>query len=452
MEKELYEKPSIVRHIPGMMNEFGRPSGHNRCPEIDGVPIEHLVKEYGSPLIVFSESTIRKKHHELQRAFTLRYPKTQIAWSYKTNYLKAICAIMHQEGSWAEVVSEYEYEIAKQVGISGDKIIVNGPYKPDAFLFTAVKDKAIINIDSLDEVYSLEKIASALGEQVEVGIRINMDTGMYPAWDRFGLNLETGQAYEAAKRIVSAGKLRIVGLHSHIGTFILEPKFYQQEAISLCAFSSRLKSDFGINIKYLNIGGGFASRNSLKLTYLPTSYMAPSFDSYAEAVCNIILGSFPYDNLPTLFLETGRALVDEAGYLITTICATKRLPSGVRALILDAGVNIIVTAFWYDLEILPVQDRGLFMEDHVIYGPLCMQIDVVRDLIKLPILNKRDNLVIKPFGAYNVTQWTQFIRMRPAIVLIGQNGGVEIIREAEDVAYLHQKERLPERLSMHEKG
>lgn len=446
MPKSEYEKPSIVRHTMGMMNEFGRPSGQNHCYEIDGVPVESLVKEYGSPLIIFSESTIRERHAELHRAFSLRYPKVQIAWSYKTNYLDAICSIMHQEGSWAEVVSEYEYEMANRLGIEGKRIIVNGPYKPDSFLMNAVKDKAIINIESLDEVYTLEKIAAAYGEKVEVGLRINMDTGMLTAWERFGVNLESGQAHEVAKRIVSGGKLKLVGLHSHIGTFILDPKFYQQQAISLCTFASRLKDEFGINLKYLNIGGGFASRNRLKSTYLPTTYMAPSFDAYAESICNIILGAFPHDNLPTLFLETGRALVDESGYLIATVGSTKRLPSGIRALILDAGVNIAVTSYWYDLEILPVQDRGYFMEDHVIYGPLCMNIDVCRDLVKLPLLNKGDNLVLRPFGAYNVTQWTQFIRMRPPVLLIGLSGEIDVIREAEDVTYLKQKEKLPKRL------
>ena len=181
MSKENYEKPNIVRHTVGMMNEFGRPSGRSICAEIEGVSVDGLIKEYGSPLIVLSESTIREKHAELQRAFSLRYPKIQIAWSYKTNYLKAVCAIMHQEGSWAEVVSEHEYEMAKKLGVEGNRIIVNGPYKTDSFLLTAIKDRAIINIDNLDEVYAMEKIAAAFGEPVEIGMRINMDTGMYPA-------------------------------------------------------------------------------------------------------------------------------------------------------------------------------------------------------------------------------------------------------------------------------
>lgn len=450
MSKGAYGKPAIVKHVVGMMNELGMPSGLNRCVDIDGVSVEGLIKEFDSPLVVFSEAIIRKKHAELKMAFELHYPKVQIAWSYKTNYLRSICAIMHQEGSWAEVVSEHEYEIARGLGIEGQRIIYNGPYKPDQSLLTAVKDGAIINIDSLAEVYFLEKIAASIGKQIEIGMRINMDTGMYPAWDRFGSNIESGQAYEVAKRIVSGGRFKLVSLHAHIGTFILEPKFYLQEAMSMCAFALRLKDEFGVTLKYLDIGGGFASRNRLKSTYLSTSYMAPSFNAYAEHICKIVLDAFPHDNLPTLILETGRALVDEAGYLITTVGATKRLPSGIRALILDAGVNLMVTSFWYDMEMLPVQDRGSFLEDHVIYGPLCMQIDVVRDFIKLPPLDKGDNLVVRPFGAYNTSQWMQFIRMRPPVVLVGENGEVDVIREAEDIAYLQEKERLPERLTLHD--
>ncbi|OGR10875.1 MAG: diaminopimelate decarboxylase [Desulfobacterales bacterium RIFOXYA12_FULL_46_15] len=445
MSKEGYEKPSIVRHTIGTMNEFGRPSGQKRCEEIDGISVEQLIKDYGSPLVVFSEATIRKKHAQLQRAFELRYPKVQIAWSYKTNYQKAICAVMHDEGSWAEVVSEHEYEMAGNLGITGEKIIYNGPDKPESSLIKAVREGAIINIDNLDEVYLLEKIAEAFNRTIDVGIRINMDTGMYPAWDRFGFNLENGQASEVAERIMSGGKLKLTGFHFHIGTFILEPRFYGQAVLNICGFALKMKEKHQLSIKYIDIGGGFASKNRLKSTYLPTTDLAPDFDAFAEAICSILLGSFPKDNLPILFLETGRAVIDEAGYLITTVEATKRLPSGLRALVLDAGVNIMVTSFWYDLEMLPVKEKSNFMEDHVVFGPLCMQIDVIRDIVKLPILSKGDNLVIRPFGAYNTTQWMQFIKMRPAIVMIGMLREVDVIREAEDVTYLHQKDRLPER-------
>lgn len=97
-------------------------------------------------------------------------------------------------------------------------------------------------------------------------------------------------------------------------------------------------------------------------------------------------------------------------------------------------------------EIIPAQDFNEFMEDTVVYGPLCMQIDVIRESIMLPPLEKGDLVVIKPVGAYNVTQWMQFIAYRPAVVLIGEDQQVDVIREREDLEYIIEKERIPERL------
>ena len=107
---------------------------------IDGVPVHQLTEQYGSPLFVYSEKTIRQTYKKAYEAFSSRYPNVRFGWSYKTNYLRAICAVFHQEGAIAEVVSEFEYEKARSLGIEGKDIIFNGPYKPYESLKTAVKE------------------------------------------------------------------------------------------------------------------------------------------------------------------------------------------------------------------------------------------------------------------------------------------------------------------------
>jgi len=84
------------------------------------------------------------------------------------------------------------------------------------------------------------------------------------------------------------------------------------------------------------------------------------------------------------------------------------------------------------------------VEDHVLYGPLCMQIDVIRPQIRLPYLERGDQVVIRPVGAYNNTQWMQFIHLRPNVVMIGENGKTAIIRRGESIDYLQQPESVPE--------
>ncbi len=95
----------------------------------------------------------------------------------------------------------------------------------------------------------------------------------------------------------------------------------------------------------------------------------------------------------------------------------------------------------------PVKETGTLTEETVVYGPLCMNIDVVRPSIPLPPMELGDQLVIQPVGAYCMTQWMQFIRMRPAVVMIGENGEIDLLREPETVEYMKEPERLPARLA-----
>ncbi|MFC1706626.1 diaminopimelate decarboxylase, partial [Planctomycetota bacterium] len=129
MTRMPYTQPTILRHHSHIANKFGRGPSRKSLERIDGVAISDLVQRFGTPLYVFSEHRLRQRYREAHRAFSLRYPKVQFSWSYKTNYLDAICRIFHQEGSWAEVVSEVEYEMARRNGIAPANILFNGPYK-----------------------------------------------------------------------------------------------------------------------------------------------------------------------------------------------------------------------------------------------------------------------------------------------------------------------------------
>src|SRR5262249_5584377 len=148
-----------------------------------------------------------------------------------------------------------------------------------------------------------------------------------PPWSRFGFNLENGQALDAVRRIRSGDALEIVGLHCHIGTFVQDVEAYRQQAQKMAGFANLLASEVGIFVEYLDLGGGFASRNTLHAQYLPGDQLTPSFSQYAEAIADGLAQlQSPQGRQPTLFLETGRALIDDAGYLVSTVHANKRLP------------------------------------------------------------------------------------------------------------------------------
>ena len=447
MEKLRYERPIIKKMNTGLMNKFGTRTEYEPVTHIESVPVKSLIKEYGSPLFVLSEKQIRRNYQNATRIFKTRYPKVQFAWSYKTNYMNAVCQVFHQEGSWAEVVSGFEYEKALGNGVPGSKIIFNGPDKTDEQLVAAARNNSLIHIDHFDELYSLIKLSEEHNLRPRVAIRINMDTGIYPKWDRFGFNFENGQAWNAITRIINSNNLDLVGLHCHIGTFMLAPSAYAVAATNLCELTWKIKEKFNKVIQYIDLGGGFPSTNTLKGAYLPGSDTVPSIDQFADAITDVILGyGFKQEDLPLLILETGRALIDDAGFLLGSVLATKRLSDGRRATVLDFGVNSLFTAFWYDHKVSPAQAFGNHTEEMVLYGPLCMNIDIVRESITMPLLEKGNHLVVHKVGAYNMTQWMQFITLRPNIVMIDTDNNTHVIRKAETLQYLEQNEEVPEHL------
>ncbi len=445
--KKSYESPVIQKMNGGLMNKFGTRTEYEPVKQIDGVSVQSLMAEFGSPLFVLSERTLRRHYQDAYRAFSTRYPNIQFAWSYKTNYLNAVCRVFHQEGSWAEVVSGFEYQKALGNGVPGNKIIFNGPEKTNEELKLAAENGSLIHIDHFDELFQLLEISDQLSRKPRVAIRVNMDTGVYPVWDRFGFNYENGQAFDALKKIVASGKMELTGLHCHIGTYMLSTNAYRTAVKKLGDLAWKCKTELSNPLQYIDIGGGFPSTNTLRGSFLPGTDTVPSVDEFAEAISTQLqeLGYGAAD-MPLLILESGRVMVDDAGYLLSTVVANKRLSDGRRATILDAGVNVLFTSFWYDHQISPAQDFTHHTEDQVLYGPLCMNIDVLRQSANLPLLNRGDKVVVHKVGAYNMTQWMQFIHMRPNVVMIDEQGKVHLVREAETLAYIEQQERVPEHL------
>ena len=464
-----YTRPTIKRLNHGPVNPF-RLGTTPFCAEIDGVAISDLIREHGSPLFVFSESALRDAYRAAHGAFTRRYPKVQFAWSYKTNYLNAICRVFHQEGAIAEVVSGFEYEKARHNGIDGNNIVFNGPHKSASDLQTAINDGAMIQIDNMDELLLIDELTQEREVPLPIAMRVYLSTGSHAVWTKFGFSADDGEAIQIVRRIQAMPQLRLVGLHCHIGTFILEPDWYRIAAKKLVALAIEAESKGAGPIEYLNLGGGFASHARLHFQYLPPEQATPSMDRYAEAICDTITEEWPAGReLPTLYLETGRALVDDAGYLISSVVAVKRRalhdplqtaliahgkdvtaqerPSASQnALVLDAGINLMYTTTWYQPRILPTRPCLDAPTPTTVFGCLCMNIDVLREDAPLPSLTTGDQVVMHPVGAYNQTQSMQFITYRPAVVMTGPGQKVHLIRKRENLEYVQAMELVPDHL------
>jgi diaminopimelate decarboxylase len=443
-----WEAPRIRPHR--QWDAAGLPSGDCVTSHIDGVAIADLVECYGSPLYVASEQRLRANVRALREAFERHYQPMIHAWSYKTNYTGAICRILDDEGSWAEVVSGFEYDKARLLGVPGGRIIFNGPNKSRAALERAITEGARINVDHMDELDAIEAIARDRGEVVPVTLRLNFNTGFTEPWTRFGFNLEQGQAHGAATRIRLSPHLRLTGLHSHIGTFVLDPRAYGEQVRLMCAFLRSVEADGADSIDMIDIGGGIPSGNALQGIFLPPDQVVPGLDEFGAAVGEALTRGLEGRNRPRPLLvsECGRAVVDDAVSLVASVVGAKRNLEGQPVAILDAGVNNLLTALWFHHPVKLAAPKAGKAEETVLYGPLCMNIDVMRYSVHLPPLAVGDRLVFNPVGAYNNTQWLQFIEYRPAIALVHADGGHSVIREAETLEDMCRHDRLPPHLSV----
>lgn len=449
-------------------NFFARGSGAPTLPAIDGVPVASLVEQFGSPLFVFSERVLRDHAAREREAFRKAWPETRFFWSYKTNYLGALCQIFHGEGWGAEVVSEFEYDRALSLGVPGSAIVLNGPWKSSDLLARALADGALVQIDNWDELIRIEDLATDAAEPLEVGIRVWMDTGIRPIWSKFGFALANGEAERAAARVIRNPRLRLRTLHTHIGTYILAPEAYRVATQKLVGLRDQLRVRHGHVVPCLNLGGGFASPSLLHGMVGPAEHAVPPIEAYAEAITGV-LGRLPEDDRPALWLETGRHLVDDAGTLLATVVAVKgmsrpALPGANltareykehlvldeearTGYVIDAGVNLLYTAAWFEIAVLPARPASAPPAPSRLYGPLCMSIDVIRDHVDLPPLTVGDIVALHPVGAYNLAQSMQFIEYRPAVVLLGPDGRAEVIRARETLADMTGPERIPARFS-----
>jgi diaminopimelate decarboxylase len=449
-------------------NYYARGGRVSPLAEIDGTLVSTLVEKFGSPLFVYSEHGIRVKARRARETFKSRYPTTSFAWPLKTNYIGAVCQIFRQEGWLAEVVSDFEYQKARKLGFAGKDIIFNGPYKPRSILEQAIAEGALIQIDNWEELSLVEELVENADKPIDVGIRIWLDAGIRPVWSKFGFALANGEAERAAERVVRNRNLRLHTFHTHIGTFVLAPAAYRVAALKLVALREHIHAEHGQLVKCINLGGGFPSNSLLHGMTGPAEDVIPPIEAYADAITEV-LNKLPAKKRPLLRLEPGRHLVDEAGYLLSTVVSVKgmhRFSTAASELsardykeqlilsddpkvgyVLDSGVNLLYTAAWYQFDVRPSRSINAPPMPSRLYGSLCMAIDVIRDSVDLPPLEAGDIVSLHPVGAYNFVQSMQFIAFRPSIVLITEAGTTELIRARETLADIERPERMPAHLS-----
>ncbi len=410
---------------------------------IGGCDCVNLAEEFGTPLYVFDEDTIRAKCREFRREFTSRYADTLVIYASKAFLNPALANIIKEEGLGLDVVSGGELAVAQSVEFPGNKVYFHGNNKTLAELTQALAyGIECIVVDNFSEIDLLDSLASKNAVKQKVMVRLTPDvdphthryttTGVLDS--KFGFPLVTGQAEAAVKRVTSAPNLVLEGFHFHLGSPILETSPYQIAIDIVLNFASTMHKKYGVQLRQFSPGGGFAVR------YTVDSHV-PATAEYAEAITSKLsrLTSELGLSRPKLIVEPGRAIVAQAGVALYKVGAIKEI-SGVRNYIcVDGGIGDNIRPALYGAKYEAVVANKVWQTESVkvtITGRYCESGDIlIRDMMLAPI-NTGDLIAVPVSGAYSIPMSSNYnLVPRPAIVLV-KGGKARLIRKREDYRHL----------------
>ena len=411
---------------------------------VDGVDLAELADEYGTPLHVVSHSRLLADYARFEKSFTSLYPKTAIGYSYKTNPLPGVIRALHDAGALAEVISHFELWLAIELGVPAERIVFNGPGKTrDAIELAVHHGIGMINIDGISEIDEIARAARNAGRKQSVGVRIVTSVG----WSaQFGLSVSSGNALEAFRRILRHDCLEPTGLHFHLGTGIRDVAIYLKAVREMLEFARTLRSELGIHITQLDLGGGFGVPTVRPLTQWdrrlilngrppgPVDVAAAARpEDYARDIIDLVRSYYPVEAgaSPSIIFEPGRAITSSSQSLVLRVLAVKDGASGVPSVILDGGRNIVMPTGYELHELLAVTGAAEPRDScYSFYGPLCHPGDLHFQSKTFRTLQAGDLVAIMDAGAYFIPNQMNFSNPRPAVVMV-RNGQTSLLRQRE---------------------
>jgi diaminopimelate decarboxylase len=390
---------------------------------LDGVSLEGVAGEFGTPLYVYGRASIEAAFHAYQRSF-LAVPH-RLCYAVKANGNGAILRLLAGLGAGADIVSGGELLAARRAGFPPERIVFAGVGKSDEEIALGLEHGiGEINAESEPEIRRIGALAAARGKVARVSLRVNPDidarshpyisTGLREA--KFGVDIALAPAI--LRRARELDGIEVVGLQCHIGSQITDLEPLAAAARALAALSRQLL-DEGFTLRTIDLGGGLGVSYDGQLT--------PDASAFAAAVLPAV------EKLPlTLVLEPGRSLVAAAGVLLTRVLYVKEGPAR-RFVIVDAGMNDLLRPALYDAyhRIEPVRPHGRTAELVDVVGPVCETSDFLARRRELERPDPGDLLAVRDAGAYGFAMASNYnMRPRAAEVLI-EDGRARLIRRRE---------------------
>ncbi|BCU81688.1 diaminopimelate decarboxylase [Polycladomyces abyssicola] len=415
-------------HGTSRINEYGH-------LEIGGCDTVELARRFGTPLYVMDEDLIRKRMREFRSAMAETGLPHQVAYASKAFCTLAMCRLVAEEGLHLDVVSDGELHTALQAGFPPEHIHFHGNNKTPFELEMALEAGiGLFIVDNFVELSMLNDLAGKKGINARVLLRVTpgieaytheyIQTGQEDS--KFGFDLASGQAIEAAKLARDAAHLSLEGFHCHIGSQIFETEGFRLVVDKMAAFIRECRETLAVETRILNLGGGFGIRYQKEDRPLPIR-------QYVQAIADAVKTAFAGEPvIPEVWLEPGRSIVGEAGTTLYTVGTMKEVPGVRKYVAVDGGMtdNLRPALYQAKYEAL-LANRAAEEPTEVvsIAGKCCESGDMLIWDLPLPSPRTGDILAVSCTGAYNYSMANNYNRIRrPAVVFVRDGQAKVVVR------------------------
>ncbi len=407
-----------------------------------GQAVSELARRYGTPLYLMDEDRIRRNCRQYTLTFRDCFGERALPlYAGKAASFRQIYRIMAEEGMGVDAVSPGEIQTALSTGFPAEKIFFHGDGKTDDDIrFGLDRHVGYFIVDNPDELVSLAAEAAGRGLVQKVLLRVTpgIDPHTYKAVNtgtvdvKFGVPMETGQAFAFVKQALTLPSLDVRGLHCHVGSEVFDESVFEDTVDIMTDFMAELRDRLGYETKMLNIGGGYGVR------YLDTDKRI-DIPSRIRGVAERLRSRTEELGLPLPFflMEPGRSIVADAGMTVYTVSSVKRIPGYKYYVVVDGGMadNPRYCLYAAPYTVLHADRETDFYAVYDLAGRCCESGDIIQPSVKLPDDTARgDHIAVCTTGAYNYSMASNYNRLpRPPIVMLrGGESYLAVRRETLD--------------------
>lgn len=381
------------------------------------------IKSLRTPCFILDKQELERGIDGFDKSLGSFFPSHVIGYSVKTNYLPYLLSVVRDKGCYAEVVSYDEYNLAMKIGFPSNHIIYNGPLKSKDTFLKAVRDHAVVNIETWREIEWLKEYSDSFKDEISVGLRLNINISKVSPADeaspeddsRFGFSVESGEFQKAVEAIGCMDNVTFVGIHTHREPKTRSVSFYK----NVIRYVQQVIKPISSTLKYWDLGGGFFG-------IMPGK---PTSDDYCRGFYDAME---PWARKLTIIIEPGNAIVASAFSYITSVIDVKHHDN--KIFVTTDGTRNDIDPFFhktnYFNHFVFGNENGVVAQfPQVVGGLSCLEYD---RLFTIPKGQRQlwvgDYIIYDRVGAYTMALTPPFIHFFPT-VYASNNGNLSVVRE-----------------------